>query len=217
MKVKNQSRKHYEWFLKSKFPKRYFKPRMSSAELVFFNRIIRASSVILEYGSGGSTIALINLKKTIYSVDSNRNFYCFMLSIYMVRRYLKRKLKYIFIDIGITDMWGRPLTDCMHQNWSNYYTRIWDIVEKDSAIIDLILVDGRFRVACTLYAIKKMLARGWETRFLIHDFEREHYHIVLNFLDIIDYRETLYYFKLKEGINLNDVETYLSKYRDNYE
>jgi hypothetical protein len=187
---------------------------MSVNEYTLFNLAIENSKQVLEYGSGGSTICLLAKKKLVYSVDSNDQFYNFMHSIKLVRKYLGKNLTYLLIDIGSTDMWGHPVTRDKYFNWANYYESIWQSIEKDGSVIDTIFIDGRFRVACALYSIEKVLSHGWNPVFLIHDFNRDEYKPVLRFLDVIIYSETLYVFRMKENIDREELQKDFEKFKD---
>src|SRR5688572_22667382 len=76
----------YKWQLKRKFPKIFFQPHMEIKEFLLFKKFCRNKKVVLEYGSGGSTIYLLTKNKIVYSVESNLEFYRYMNSIKMVSR-----------------------------------------------------------------------------------------------------------------------------------
>ncbi len=64
---------------------------------------------------------------------------------------------------------------------------------------DLVLVDGRFRVACALQAIVNTMP-GVE--IMIHDFfARQHYYDVLHFADIVDCADNLVVLRAKQPIS----------------
>lgn len=77
-------------------------------------------------------------------------------------------------------------------NWSDYSNSILKI----NYISDLILVDGRFRVACCL---KSYIIMNNKSILLVHDYKyRKNYHVIEEFFDIIDKVDTLYVFKKKD-------------------
>ncbi|MWL75401.1 hypothetical protein GQM09_34035, partial [Escherichia coli] len=82
---------------------------------------------------------------------------------------------------------------------------------------DLILVDGRFRVACTLNAIRQTLAQQKnidDTVIFIHDFwNRPDYHPVLTFLDVQEKVESAGAFKIKPEIDVEELMKMLDKYQ----
>lgn len=70
----------------------------------------------------------------------------------------------------------------MQAHWPSYYPTVWD----DAAAIrtDLVLIDGRFRVASALEALARCQPHAI---LLFHDFwNRTSYHPVLAFSDWLD-------------------------------
>jgi len=59
---------------------------------------------------------------------------------------------------------------------------------------DIILIDGRARVECARVAKK---ISNENTLIFIHDFNREEYQSVLEFLKVISFCDTMYLFKIK--------------------
>lgn len=106
------------------------------------------ANVILEYGSGGSTVLASELGgKTVFSVESDKMWYR------MMKRYLrqagsKSEVHLHHADIGKTGKWGRPLNNDMWRRFHRYPNSIWDTAEFSAP--DLVLIDGRFRAACFL-------------------------------------------------------------------
>ncbi len=109
-----------------------------------------SAKVILEYGSGGSTVVAGAMPgKLIFSVENDLDW--------------ARKMKAWFkanppagtvivhaVDIGPTREWGIPAD---HSAWRNYYhypSSVWD--RPDFEHPNLILIDGRFRTACFVTA-----------------------------------------------------------------
>ncbi|MBO9681215.1 MAG: hypothetical protein J7502_00860 [Flavisolibacter sp.] len=202
-----------KWGLKKKFPGVLFLPHMSWKEFKFFKEVCSNKKVILEYGSGGSTIWLLKKNKKIYSVESNPDFYEYMNSIKLVKRSVD-KLQYRFIDLGPTNDWGKPLTTTHSNDWPAYYSEIWNDIDATSNKVDIVFIDGRFRVSCCLYTILKVLEYRWQdTVFLFHDFwRRKKYHEVLEFLQEIKSAEQLAAFKIKDHINIEKVKERLKEY-----
>ncbi|MCZ9877131.1 hypothetical protein OFP88_13935 [Brachyspira hyodysenteriae] len=75
------------------------------------------------------------------------------------------------------------------------------------------MIDGRFRVACVLNTI---LNCNKNIKIIIHDFfNREEYHILLNYLDTIEKSNSLGVFKIKENINTDEINKLIEKYKYN--
>jgi hypothetical protein len=81
-----------------------------------------------------------------------------------------------FIDIGPTKAWGYPVSRNSTKHWPAYCIAPWKSLEACGMSPDLILIDGRFRVAAFLYSLL-MAKKG--TTILFDDYEkRNHYHVV---------------------------------------
>jgi hypothetical protein len=77
---------------------------------------------------------------------------------------------------------------------------------------DIVLVDGRFRVACTLKLYNYIDSKA---RVLVHDYmNRPEYKCIEEFFDIIDYSDTMAVFVKKSVINYDDLEEYIDYYNN---
>jgi hypothetical protein len=179
---------------------------MQLSEYLLLKETFKNKKTFLEFGSGGSTIFLLKNRKKVFSVESNKQFYNYMRSINLVKKSLGSNLDYKLIDLGATNIWGKPIEAESEVTWSNYYCEVWEhITSKDN--IDVIFIDGRFRICCCLYSILKVLEYNWnDTVFVIHDFwRRKKYHIILKFLDEIKSSKDLATFRVKDNINIEEV------------
>jgi hypothetical protein len=207
-------KKENQWKLQKKFPTLLFLPHMKLKEYQLFVEVCSQKNVFLEYGSGGSTIWLLGKNKKIFSVESNPEFYAYMKGISLVKKALDKNLKYQFIDLGPTNQWGKPLSLDNSQSWSAYYQEIWKSINPDTDKVDVVFIDGRFRVNCCLYSILQVLTYNWkDTMFLIHDFRRrEQYHVVLDFLEEVKSAENLSLFKIKKNVNIQEIKERLEEF-----
>ena len=142
-----------------------FKPYMYDNELREFSYFMKSSNIYFEFGSGGSTNLASYYKVKTYSVESDINWHN------------KIKLNnisaiYITIDLKTKDL-GYPGKDTTVDDWKKYIQAY-----KNEYNADIILIDGRFRVACALDIFSKI---GKDTLVLIHDYDREYYHIIENY------------------------------------
>jgi hypothetical protein len=209
--VNNPDRK---WDVIRKFPAFFFYPHMERKEYFLFKELCKNKTVFLEYGSGGSTIYLLKENKTVFSVESNPEFYHYMCSIKLIRQALNSNLHYKFVNIGPTNKWGKPLSEEYSQNWPKYYEQIWQEIDPAIHQVDVIFIDGRFRVSCCLYSILKAAEYNWKnTIFVVHDFwRREKYHVVLDFLQEIKSAENLVSLRMKDNIDIDDLKERLEQY-----
>lgn len=137
-------------------------------------KIYRNSDTILEYGSGGSTILASEMNdKTIFSVENDLNWSNKMKH-YISQEKLISPAIIHFVDIGSTGPWARPLTDTNWRDFHKYPLSVWD--REDFIDPDVVLIDGRFRVACFITTFIKI---SKPTIVLFDDYvDREYYHTV---------------------------------------
>lgn len=182
-------------------------PRMSKDEVALFEKHVRQTEAYFEFGSGGSTKLAARNNVTVYGVESDKFW------VDTLHKETGERCKVQYVDIGPTKEWGYPVDDSHQAKFVDYSEAI---LKYDNAF-DLILVDGRFRVACTLNAIKHTLAKQSniaDTRIFIHDFwNRPDYHVVLEFLDPEDVVESAGVFRLKQNINTFTLENMLQRYK----
>ena len=115
------------------------------------------------------------------------------------------------VDIGPTCEWGYPQSDNSKSLFPAYSSSIFKVI--DNKAIDLAFVDGRFRVACTLRIILECYTNN-NLDILIHDFwNREKYHLVLKYLDIVDRVDSLGVFSIKKSIDLKSVHKDYEAYK----
>ncbi len=188
----------------------FYSFRMSSKEKYFFDEKIKNSDVYLEYGMGGSTFRVLQKSNAkVYSIDSSTDWISLMREYRQIRKMEKKgRLSLFHVDIGSTGEWGKPIDNSDKEKFPNYSSHIFTLIDKDS--IDTVLIDGRFRVACALITILECNQNN-NLQIMIHDFwNREEYHVLLKYFDVINKVDTLGVFKIKNNIDLNAV-------RDDYE
>jgi hypothetical protein len=161
-------------------------PHFDSKSTEYFSRQLETTRNYLEYGSGGSTILAHRLVSNLTSVESDGHFLA------EVRRKLAGSpgavTTLIHANIGLTEMWGTPvftrLTRRRIQRWQGYPQAPWSHYRRMGLEPDLILVDGRFRVACVLESLLR-LSSPRDCRILCDDYVgRPHYHAVEQFADL---------------------------------
>jgi hypothetical protein len=126
---------------------------MDQQGIDIFSEAIAKSKCYLEYGSGGSTRMAVKAKVPhIFSVESDADY------ARAVRRSVVNDGKDLFVkirhgNIGKTKDWGYPVSKESCASWPDYAIAIWDKIEEEKVSPDLIVVDGRFRVACFLTSL----------------------------------------------------------------
>lgn len=141
-------------------------PHFDSPETTrwFLERLQRAKFYV-EFGSGGSTYAAAQDHIPFISVDSDRFFLKdVQKKIQTDGFYQPHHQTYKYADIGLTEGWGVPvLWGAPSANRQALFRQYSDFpVAADGPLPDLVLVDGRFRVACALKAFRALQAQsGW--------------------------------------------------------
>lgn len=151
------------------WPKFTFPPE----EAEYVRSAYASARVILEYGSGGSTmIGAVQPGKLIFSVESDRKW-ALRLQHKLDKNAVSPVLIY-HVDIGETGLYGRAIDDSSWRTFHKYPTRIWS--ERFFRHPDLILIDGRFRPACLIHACVRITR---PVVVLFDDYvDRPKYHIV---------------------------------------
>lgn len=139
-----------------------------------FIEAVAACTVYAEYGCGASTIWCANNSAVpIIAVDTSAEW------IDHVRVGAERKagLNIVHVDLGQLGDWGRPVSYSRRADFAEYIKAPWTFDLKP----DLILVDGRFRVACFL---QSLLNAAEGSVILFDDYtERPNYHVVEEFAE----------------------------------
>lgn len=144
------------------------------AERKFLLEEYRNAPVILEYGSGGSTILASELPgKRVFSVESDRDW-ALRLQARIEELDPPSPATVHHVDIGPTGDWGRPIGP---ESWPLFFHYPLDIWQQPFfRHPDLVLIDGRFRVAC-LATVGLLCSRP--VRVLFDDYrDRPRYHRV---------------------------------------
>lgn len=185
-------------------------PHFSINDKNLFYKYLNNVNVYFEYGSGGSTYQASIRKniKTIYTVESDITW----------QEKLKKTiinpdidLNYIYNEMDTKpNTWGNPGINSTNIQKINYSNQITKLSKKQQDSIDLVLIDGRFRVACCLkcYDIIR-----YNSYIAFDDFlNRPQYHIVLDYFDIIDKTQDNTMVILKKKKNVNVTKELIEKY-----
>jgi hypothetical protein len=157
-------------------------PYLSINDKKMFYKYLDNSKIYFEYGSGGSTYqaSLRNNIIKIYSVESDKEWYNIL-----QKNIKSENIIYFYNEMNVLpNNWGYPglnSTHVQHKNYSNY---IRNLTEEEQKNIDLILIDGRFRVACCLKCFNII---NNDCFIAFDDFlDRQQYHIVLDYYNIVE-------------------------------
>lgn len=184
-------------------------PSMSEKETDLFESYLIKAERYFEFGSGGSSKLAASLGLTVNGVESDKKW------LTRLKMDLGAKSNIEYIDIGPTGEWGYP-TDLSAED---RFPRYSESINSTDKWFDFILIDGRFRVACTLETVKNILINKKEDRavIFIHDFRgRDYYNPVLEYLDEIDSVESAVVFKVKNNIDREKLEETITFFNKDY-
>lgn len=114
-----------------------------------------AASVILEYGTGGSTLVAADMPgKTVFAVESDRRWLSMMRD-WIAAHPGASPVHLHQADIGATRRWGHPRNEIRWRQYADYPLGVWN--RDDFVHPDVVLIDGRFRVGCFLATILRIV------------------------------------------------------------
>lgn len=176
------------------------RPSMRPMEIELLTSLFRGAEHALEFGAGGSTTLGLKLGLSrLVSVESDGEWVARIKADESAARAQSNgRLALLHADIGPIGVFGGPATLGEDRRpGANYSTAPWAHVDADR--LDVILVDGRFRIACVLETLLRVDRRPL---IAIHDFwDRPEYHVVLPFLDEVETCQTLGVFRAKAGLD----------------
>jgi hypothetical protein len=158
------------------------KPSMLDSEIDCFSRHLSKTDCYLEFGCGGSTMLAQELGvRQLISIESDKAWAAAVRDQPAIRpKVASGEYRVTWVDIGPTTVWGHPVDRQNAGRWPDYSMEVW---KKLDQMPSLVLVDGRFRLSC---AIQTLIHGGVDTRLAFHDFEREYYHAILEFTDVVE-------------------------------
>lgn len=185
----------------------------SEIEIEFFLKRLEKSRNFLEFGSGASTLmALRNGSLSIVSIDSSQEYIDYLVDEIKILELPLEKVFFLFVDIGLTGSWGRPIDDLSRDKYPNYSKLPFEVLKSRDFTPDLILIDGRFRVATFL----NTLINCPDSTIIFDDyFDRPQYFEVESILKPSDRcgRIAIFQTPHKVGINLlKEIDEMIQKY-----
>tara|TARA_B100000900_G_scaffold415810_1_gene447301 strand:- start:45 stop:752 length:708 start_codon:yes stop_codon:yes gene_type:complete len=168
-----------------------------------FEKYVGKSKIYGEYGVGVSTVFANKYKnKHTIAVDSDKNW------ILNIKKNLlnSKNLEITHIDLGKLKNWGTPEGYEYRHNFTKYLNAIW----VKSLKPDLVLVDGRFRVACFLTS----LLNADKGSIIIFDdyISRPEYHIVEIFEKPIETNSRQAAFKVSGNYDSKELKFLIEKF-----
>lgn len=192
-----------------------------SAELPFgpagshcFGRMVAEADTYLEYGAGASTLAAHEMQRRMVTVESDKHF------LKAVERACSSGIPdpeygrstFIHADIGPTGTWGKPLFPSIPRpaKWKSYALAPWVTLGPDFRA-DVILIDGRFRVACALTVAIQQHDSQWLVMFDDYS-ERKEYWGTEEFLRLKTRCGRMAVFEPQSGLDRTAASVALERY-----
>lgn len=125
-------------------------PWMPTKTASALSEFLTGAETYLEYGVGGSTrLALHSGVNTIVAVESDQQYLEAASTMVELSRHAVHWVP-VHVDIGPTGYLGFPKSLKARFKWAQYASAPWSL----GVSPDLILIDGRFRLACALTAAR---------------------------------------------------------------
>lgn len=171
----------------------------------------------VEFGSGASTYWAARLQIPFITTDSDRYF------LDSVRDKIRAeglddpsRQRFRHADIGLTKAWGKPVVfgrpSQRRLDKFRNYSEFPDTEEMGMPQPDLVLVDGRFRIACALKACRALRGHtDWVV--VIDDYaDRRHYHAVEEIARLDCCIGRLGVFRQLLDVSMHDIERAIQRY-----
>jgi hypothetical protein len=128
------------------------KPAMEPLGLAAFVDRLQLSRHYLEYGCGGSTVLACQQPgiRSVISVDSDQAWTTKVRETTLTSHC---RVSVEYCDIGPVEDWGKPIDQSGASTYWRYIADPWRRAAELGEPIDLVLIDGRFRVATFLFSL----------------------------------------------------------------
>ena len=156
-------------------------PHLENHDKELFYKYLDRANVYFEFGSGGSTYqaSIRDNIKCIYSVESDQEWQNKLLKLN------NGKINFIYQEMStLPNNWGNPGVNATDAQKIGYSDSIHRLSNEEKNTIDLVLIDGRFRVACCLKCFDVI---NDDCFILFDDFlNRKQYHVVLDYFNVVE-------------------------------
>jgi len=175
---------------------------VSSRKKDVLRRLLGQAKGYFEYGCGGST-AIANEMVNLLRITSVETDYDWAKSVHESCP----DVNMIWVDIGPTKDSGQPVDDMLRLGWP----RVPEVWTQASQPYDLVLIDGRFRVAC---AALICLFPKQVKRICFDDFTtRPQYHVILPFIDVLETVDSMIVCQPKVGLDRGALQVLYETYK----
>jgi hypothetical protein len=182
-------------------------PHLEPEALSVFDLHVGGAACYLEYGSGGSTVRAAQIgAQHIIAVDSCSDW----IAAVRAGTGAAGNVHLLYCDIGAVGAWGRPVDTQGIRAYHRYMSMPWELARQNSLDPAVILIDGRFRVACFLFSL---LNASEGSVILFDDYvNREHYHVVEAFCQPSTRHGRMAVFEVHKQFSLPDIVARIAEY-----
>ena len=165
------------------------KPLMKPEEVRFLDVVLSKADAYLEFGIGNSTLFALDHQNLgcVKGIESSKEWFEMVVKDPSISAAMaKGRLEMVHVNIGPTKDFGWPEGDSHRAKWKEYSSQTFSSCGQ-AAQHRVVLVDGRFRVACFLKMLKSMAPEDLKrTQILIHDYDRQKYHDIEKFAELVE-------------------------------
>lgn len=187
-------------------------PYLDDESIGAFKSCLQHCRFYLEYGSGGSTVCAARLKKRFISVETDRYY------LNSVRGKIgvpAPNQRLVHADVGLTGPWGTPFwrrpTPQKLRKWTDSLEAPWRFIESGD-VPDLILIDGRFRVAAALTCCLHLSASR-PNRIFVDDYATSpYYHPIEKYAKLTTTIGRMAIFQPAPSTSIRDLRTAIAEY-----
>jgi hypothetical protein len=188
-------------------------PYMATQSKDYFVSRLEVAENYFEYGSGASTVMAAQRCDRIITVESDRTFLKAVLGKVNGQR---ATVFPVYVRTGWTREWGFPVfrrpTVSRSEAWKNYPRAMWDEAARLGIVPDLVLIDGRFRVACVAESFLRLEPNA-SCEFLMDDFTcRQEYAVLLDVISNVRCYDRLISFERPANFDRAACEMLLQRY-----
>ncbi|MEG0821687.1 MAG: hypothetical protein RR101_07965 [Burkholderiaceae bacterium] len=164
---------------------------------------LAGARVFLEYGAGGSTVIAARWGvATTVSVESSPEWVSKVEAAVAEAKLAANTTSAVHVlhaDIGKTGDWGRPIDRKAIERWHLYPAAGWQRLRELGLSPDLVLIDGRFRVAC--FCVSLLSARPGAVILFDDYVNRPGYHVVESFCPVVARHDRMAEFQVPERVD----------------
>ena len=170
---------------------------------ILFKKMILEVDIYGEYGVGDSTLWVFNnTQAKILAVDTSKKW----ISKIKSKLNLSDRVIIEWINVGTLGNWGRPISYEKRNFFHDYLKSIWMHKEKPQ----LILIDGRFRVACFLFSL---INGNPGTKIIFDDYiNRSRYHLVEEFIKPIETFGRQALFVIPDNLDVENIKKTIDQF-----